>query len=180
VTEPLIRRAADLAGRYRLRGYDSVHLAAAESAFGVFRNHVPFHFAVFDGELSDAAKQVGNPVALSVVLCRRPQGDNHSRTRENCGMMLNRQGEVWQNSQTVSFRFLQQKGPAYPASTRVPTDACPFFGCKRPVAEGLSNIHSRPVSRDCQQTAQLVPEILRRFAPQDDSPNGQRLPKKRY
>jgi predicted nucleic acid-binding protein len=62
VTEPLVRRAADLAGRYRLRGYDSVHLAAAESAFEIFRNHVPFHFAVFDGQLSDAAKRVGIPV----------------------------------------------------------------------------------------------------------------------
>ncbi|MFN0314852.1 MAG: type II toxin-antitoxin system VapC family toxin [Burkholderiales bacterium] len=62
VTEPLIRRAADLAARYRLRGYDSIHLAAAESAFEVFRNHLPFHFAVFDGQLSDAAKQAGIPL----------------------------------------------------------------------------------------------------------------------
>lgn len=62
VTEPLIRRAADLAGRYRLRGYDSLHFAAAESAFEVFRSHVPFHFAVFDGQLSDAAKQLGIPL----------------------------------------------------------------------------------------------------------------------
>ena len=62
VTEPLIRRAADLAGRCRLRGYDSLHLAAAESAFEVFRGHVPFHFAVFDGQLSDAARQIGIPL----------------------------------------------------------------------------------------------------------------------
>ncbi len=62
VTEPLIRRAADLAGHYRLRGYDSVHLATAESAFEVFRNHVPFYFAAFDGQLSDAAKQAGIPL----------------------------------------------------------------------------------------------------------------------
>ena len=62
VTEPLIRRAADLVGRYRLRGHDSLHLAAAESAFEVFRGHVPFHFAVFDGQLSDAARQVGIPL----------------------------------------------------------------------------------------------------------------------
>ncbi len=39
VTEPLLHRAPDLAGRYRLRGYDSVHLAAVESAFGIFRGH---------------------------------------------------------------------------------------------------------------------------------------------
>ena len=62
VTEPLIRRAADLAGRYRLRGYDSLHLAAAESAYEVFRGHVPFHLAVFDGQLSNAARQVGIPL----------------------------------------------------------------------------------------------------------------------
>lgn len=62
VTEPLIRRAADFAGRYRLRGYDSVHLAAAESAFEVFRSHAPFHFAVFDAQLSAAAKQTGIPL----------------------------------------------------------------------------------------------------------------------
>ena len=61
-TEPLIRRAADLAGRIRLRCYGGVHLAAKESAFEVFRNHVPFHFAVFDGQLSDAAKHAGIPL----------------------------------------------------------------------------------------------------------------------
>lgn len=62
VTEVLVRRAADLAGRYRLRGYDSLHLAAAGSAFEVFRGHAPFHFAVFDGQLSAAAKQLGIPL----------------------------------------------------------------------------------------------------------------------
>lgn len=62
VTGALIHRAADLAGRYRLRGNDSLHLAAAESAFEAFRNRAPFHFAVFDGQLSDAAKQAGIPL----------------------------------------------------------------------------------------------------------------------
>jgi predicted nucleic acid-binding protein len=61
-SEPLIRRAADLAGRHRLRGYDSLHLAAAESAFEAFRAQVPFQFAVFDEELRAAAKQAGIPV----------------------------------------------------------------------------------------------------------------------
>lgn len=60
-TEPLIRRAADLAGRYRLRGYDSLHLAAAESAFEAFRGQVPLRFAVFDDQLRDAAKRAGIP-----------------------------------------------------------------------------------------------------------------------
>lgn len=62
VTDPLIRRAADIAGRYRLRGYDSLHLAAAESAFEAFHGQLPFHFAVFDEQLSDAAKQAGIPL----------------------------------------------------------------------------------------------------------------------
>ncbi|MGQ0570202.1 MAG: type II toxin-antitoxin system VapC family toxin [Armatimonadota bacterium] len=61
-TGALIRRAADLAGRYRLRGYDSLHLAAAEAAFDAFRAQVPFRFAVFDDRLSDAAKQAGIPL----------------------------------------------------------------------------------------------------------------------
>ncbi|MBX9811049.1 MAG: type II toxin-antitoxin system VapC family toxin [Burkholderiales bacterium] len=61
-TEPLIRRAADLAGRYRLRGYDSLHLAAAQSAFEAFRGQASFHFAVFDDRLSGAARQAGMPL----------------------------------------------------------------------------------------------------------------------
>lgn len=61
-TEPLLHRAADLAGHYRLRGYDSVHLAAVESAFGIFRGHAPFFFAVFDTELKDAAKLAQLPL----------------------------------------------------------------------------------------------------------------------
>lgn len=62
VTEPLVRRAADLAGRYRLRGYDSLHLAAAESTFEAFRSQMSFHFMVFDGQLAAAAKQAGIPL----------------------------------------------------------------------------------------------------------------------
>lgn len=62
VTEHLIRRAADLAGRHRLRGYDSVHLAAAESAFEVFRDQVPFRVAVFDEQLAAAATRAGMPL----------------------------------------------------------------------------------------------------------------------
>ena len=62
VTEALVRRAADLAGRYRLRGYDSLHLAAAESVFEIFRGRAPFHFAVFDSQLSTAAQQLGMPL----------------------------------------------------------------------------------------------------------------------
>ena len=62
VTASLIHQAADLAGRYRLRGYDSLHLAAAKSAFDVFRGRTPFHLAVFDSQLSAAARQDGIPL----------------------------------------------------------------------------------------------------------------------
>lgn len=62
VTTALIRRAADFAGRFRLRGYDSLHLAAAESAFEAFRGAVPFHFAVFDAQLASAAEQADIPL----------------------------------------------------------------------------------------------------------------------
>ena len=61
-TEALLRRAADLAWRYRLRGYDSVHLAAAESTAAVFRDQVPFYFLAFDKQLNDAAKQADIPL----------------------------------------------------------------------------------------------------------------------
>lgn len=61
-TEPLIHRAADVAGRYRLRGYDSLHLAAAEATFDAFRGQMPFHFAVFDDQLRSVAGQAGIPV----------------------------------------------------------------------------------------------------------------------
>lgn len=61
VTEHLIRRAADLAGCHRLRGYDSLHLAAAEALLEIVDGHAPFRFAVFDGQLRDAAKALGIP-----------------------------------------------------------------------------------------------------------------------
>jgi len=61
-TEPLIRRAADAAGRYRLRGYDSLHLAAAESTFEAFRGRMPFCFAAFDEDLCAAATRAGIPL----------------------------------------------------------------------------------------------------------------------
>lgn len=62
VTEPLIHRAATLAGRHRLRGYDSLHLAAAELAFEAFHGQMSFHFAAFDVQLKEAASQTGIPL----------------------------------------------------------------------------------------------------------------------
>ena len=55
--ERMIRRAGELAERFGLRGYDSVHLAAAESL--VIDHRHPVHFASFDGSLNEAAAKVG-------------------------------------------------------------------------------------------------------------------------
>jgi len=56
--EEMIRRAGDLAERFGLRGYDSVHLAAAESLLtGQGRGFI--HFASFDRALNEAAEALG-------------------------------------------------------------------------------------------------------------------------
>lgn len=57
-TEPMIRRAGDLAERFGLRGYDSVHLAAAESLL-LARRRIPVCFASFDESLNEAAAKLG-------------------------------------------------------------------------------------------------------------------------
>lgn len=58
VTEVLVRRAGDLAQAHALRGYDSVHLAAAEA---VWRSipEADYRVAVFDARLADAARGMG-------------------------------------------------------------------------------------------------------------------------
>ncbi len=57
-TEIMIRRAGDLAERFGLRGYDSVHLAAAESLLPS-RGKDFLHFASFDHILNEAAAELG-------------------------------------------------------------------------------------------------------------------------
>ena len=57
-TENIIRRAGDLADRFGLRGYDSVHLAAAE-AISLLLMPQPLTFVCFDDRLNDAAKALG-------------------------------------------------------------------------------------------------------------------------
>ena len=59
VDEPLVRRAGELAAVHGLRGYDSVHLAAAEAVQGAARGRADFRFAVFDAGLARAAKTAG-------------------------------------------------------------------------------------------------------------------------
>ncbi len=61
IEEPLVRRAGEFCARYRLRGYDSVHLAAAERVHGASRA-ADFRFGVFDGNLARAAGRLGLPV----------------------------------------------------------------------------------------------------------------------
>lgn len=57
-TEMLIKRAANLADQFGLRGYDSVHLAAAE-AISLQIMPQPLIFACFDKQLNEAAKALG-------------------------------------------------------------------------------------------------------------------------
>ena len=58
VTDPLIRRAGDLADRFGLRGYDSVHLAAAE-AISLLLMPEPLMFVCFDERVCAAARALG-------------------------------------------------------------------------------------------------------------------------
>lgn len=57
VDQPLVRRAGRLAEDFELRGFDSVHLAAAERIW----NQVPenFKLAAFDARLVSAARTLG-------------------------------------------------------------------------------------------------------------------------
>jgi len=56
--ETLVRRAGELAGRYGLRGYDSVHLAAVEAVREASQG-AEFLFGVFDADLAHAARLAG-------------------------------------------------------------------------------------------------------------------------
>ena len=59
--EHILRRAGELAERFRLRGYDSVHLAAAES-LRVGQGADLLRFASFDERLNQSAAELGLPV----------------------------------------------------------------------------------------------------------------------
>lgn len=56
--ESHIRRAGHLAQRFGLRGYDSVHLAAAEAVWQALPS-VEFCFVAFDDKLVKAARELG-------------------------------------------------------------------------------------------------------------------------
>lgn len=55
VTEPLVRRAGDLAERHGLRGYDSMHLAAVLALRELVGSGAEVRFGVFDSKLREAA-----------------------------------------------------------------------------------------------------------------------------
>ena len=55
ISDPLVRRAGALAEEYALRGYDSIHLAAAELA----RGDDVFVFVAGDDGLCAAAERIG-------------------------------------------------------------------------------------------------------------------------
>jgi predicted nucleic acid-binding protein len=59
--ERMLRHAGDLAERFELRGYDSVHLAAAES-LRVGPGTEFLCFASFDDHLNHAAAELGFPL----------------------------------------------------------------------------------------------------------------------
>jgi uncharacterized protein len=62
VEEPLVRRAGEFCARYRLRAYDSVHLAAAERVRSASGGHADFRFGAFDQNLTRAARSLGFPL----------------------------------------------------------------------------------------------------------------------
>ena len=62
VDEPLVQRAGEHAERLGLRGYDSVHLAAAERAFDGAGRPAGFILAAFDSDLCRGADALGIPV----------------------------------------------------------------------------------------------------------------------
>jgi predicted nucleic acid-binding protein len=64
-TEAMVRRAGDLAERFGLRGYDSVHLAAAES-LQVGHDKEILQFASFDHHLNQSARELGLRLLTSV------------------------------------------------------------------------------------------------------------------
>jgi uncharacterized protein len=53
----IVRRAGDLAEQFRLRAYDSVHLATAELVF--LETRAELRFACFDAALNRAASSLG-------------------------------------------------------------------------------------------------------------------------
>ncbi len=58
-TEPMVRRAGELAEQFSLRAYDSMHLSAAEMLLLSQVNPQFLRFACFDRNLNSAARSIG-------------------------------------------------------------------------------------------------------------------------
>ena len=67
VDEALVRRAGELAERFALRGYDSVHLSAGETVMRLAGRAAECRFAAFDARLNDAARKLGMPLLSTRV-----------------------------------------------------------------------------------------------------------------
>ena len=65
-TEMLVKRAGFMADRFGLRGYDCLHLAAAE-AISLQVMPQPLGFACFDLHLNESAANLGMPVLIPTV-----------------------------------------------------------------------------------------------------------------
>jgi len=63
VEREIVRRAGDLAERFRLKGYDAVHLATADRLCREVRS--PLSFACFDSALNTAASILGLTLVVS-------------------------------------------------------------------------------------------------------------------
>jgi uncharacterized protein len=63
VEREIVRRAGDLAERFRLKGYDAVHLATADRLGREVRS--PLSFACFDSALNTAASILGLTLVVS-------------------------------------------------------------------------------------------------------------------
>lgn len=62
VDDFLVRRAGNLAQQFGLRGFDSIHLAAAEALYLISKGEMEFKFGVFDQHLANAGKALGMKV----------------------------------------------------------------------------------------------------------------------
>ncbi len=72
IDEGLVRQAGQLADRFGLRGYDSVHLAAARRAWEVVAQPGYFAFATFDIRQASAARELGISVLDECPSLRTP------------------------------------------------------------------------------------------------------------
>ncbi|MGH8593596.1 MAG: type II toxin-antitoxin system VapC family toxin [Gammaproteobacteria bacterium] len=123
VDEPLARSAAAMAFTYGLRGYDSVHLAAAD--YFHWQSGEPLHFACFDH-----CRSVGG-------VCRSP---TQSTTARSALWKPARKMQGWDTSRwlSLSWSFL----------SRLRYYGIVFFGVHRILADALDSVATVPAGID--------------------------------